>query len=258
MTFAEMLTYSLPFITLLLGSLLGYWLGLRSQRIQAKRKYVADIVRDKYPALSSEIIQNMKLFDDYLEDPLEHFDFPNLNQFYDDGFNGFMKMHHNDLFVHIDSLEREIAPRLYELRRAVDKSIKNIYTNWDSELHKILPKELAEKSRDISNDLIRSITTNYVLKDLLNDRNDETRRKVEACIKKHTEYIYSQYRRAYITGQKIEDVNYDKVFNSLLKTAKPEIARILELYAELQKQITEKVKKELLPLLCKFISNPYE
>jgi hypothetical protein len=257
MTFAEIFTYSLPFITLFVGSLLGYWLGLRSQRIQAKRKYVADIVRDKYPALSSEIIKNMELFDDYLEDPLEHFNFPKLNQFYDDGLNEFMKKHHSNLFDNIDFLKQKIAPRLHELRHAVNESIKNIYNNWDSELQKILPKKITEKSKEISADLIRSITPNYVLKDLLNDRKDVIRKKVEACIKNHTDHFY-QPSAFYPPGQKIEEVNYDIVFDSLLETARPEFSRILELYAELQKEIDEKVKSELLPLLHKFISNPYE
>jgi len=247
----------LPLIFSLVLPFVAYWLGLKSQRIQALREYVADTVQNKYPALSSEIIQNIELFDDYLEDPLEHFDFPKLNQFYDDGLHEFMKMHHNNLFVYIDSLKREIAPRLYELRRVVDMAIKNIYNNWDSELNKILPKKLTEKSKEISADLIRSITPNYVLKDLLNDRKDGIRKKVEACIKKYTDYFY-QPGALYPPDQEIEYVDYDKVFNSLLKTAKPEIARILGFYAELQKQINEKVKLELLPLLHKFMGNPYE
>jgi len=169
-----------------------------------------------------------------------------------------MKRNHSDLFLSVDYLEQEISPRLNELHDLVAKSIKRIYDIWNSELNKILPDIVNKKSKEIAGDLIKSIGSNYVLKDLLNDRKNVIRKKVEACTRNHTDHIYSQYRRAFITGQKIEQVDYDKVFNSLLKTAQPEIARILELYTELQKQINEKVKSELLPLLHKFISNPYE
>jgi hypothetical protein len=251
----------IPLIMLFLGSLLGYWLGLRSQRIQAKKKYVADTVRDKYPALSSEINQNIGIFDDYLEDPLEHFDFPLLDQFYDDGFSKFMNDHHSDLFVSIDYLKQEITPKLHELDTLVVKSIKKIYDDWNSELYRILPREVNEESINIAHDLIRSITHNYVLKDLLNDRKDVIRGKVEACIMEKTAHIYrekTKMRRIVIRGLKTEYVDYEKVFNSLLKTAKPEISRILGLYTELQKQINKKMKLELLPLLHKYISNPYQ
>jgi len=260
MILTEILTYLLPFITLFLGSVLGYWLGLRSQRIQAKRQYVADIVRDKYPALSSEIIKNINLFNDYLEDPLEHFDFPKLDQFYDDGLNEFMKIHHTDLFSSIDYLKQEITPKLYKLRKIVGEGIEKIYAIWILELRKTLPSYIRKDSTSIAYELIRSINPNYVLKDLLNDRKDEIKKKIEACIPRYIAPIHQQeaMKRVVIHGLKTEYVDYDKVFNSLLKTAKPEITRILGLYTELQKQINEKVKSELLPLLHKYISNPYE
>ena len=242
-----------------ISAYLGYLLGLKSQRTQALREYVADIVQAKYPALSSEINRNIDVLDGYLEDPLECFEFRQLDQFYDDGLDEFMKKYHKDLFLSIDYLKQGIAPKLYELHHIVVESINKIYENWNSELYRNLPREVNEKSRNIAHDLIKSIGSNYVLKDLLNDRKDAMRRKVEACIIYHTAIIYQEKEikaPIVIRGLKKENIDYNKVFNKLLKTAQSEIARILELYTELQKQINEKVKRELLPLLRKYISNP--
>lgn len=251
----------LPLIFSLVLPFVAYWLGLKSQRIQALREYVADTVGDKYPALSFEINRNIGIFNDYLEDPLEHFDFPQLDQFYDEGLNEFMKKHHSDLFLSIDYLKQEIAPKLDKLCRLVGESIKKIYDKWNSELCIILPIDVKEQSTRIAQDLIRAITPTYVFKDLLNGRENAIRRKVEVCIQSHTAHIYQEKRkkmtRIVIHGlRQKEYVDYDKVFNSLLKTAESEISRIIGFYTELQTPINEKVKLELLPLLHKYISSP--
>jgi hypothetical protein len=250
----------LPLIFSLVLPFVACWLGLRSQRIQALREYVADTVRDKYPALSYELTRNVRLFDDFLENPREkNFNFGELDQFYDEGLNILMKKYHNALFLSIDYLKQNIVPKLHRLNLTVTGSINRIYDVWISELRRNLPSYLIDKSENIAHDLIQVMNTpNYIFQDLLFERNDEIRKKIEKSILTHTAPVHKQKPSANIVIHGLrpkEYVDYDKVFNSLLETAKPEISKILELYGELQKEMNEKVK-ELLPLLHNYISNP--
>ena len=105
-----------------------------------------------------------------------------------------------------------------------------------------MPREFNKESKNIARSLIRSFNGNNVLKDLLNDRKDIVRRKVEAAISKSTTHI--RPKRA---------LNYNKIFNSLLKTAKPEISRIVGLYTKLQQQVNESNK---LYNIAKKMTNP--
>lgn len=263
----------LPYIFSLVVAFVAYWLGLKSQRIQALREYITNIVQAEYPALSSEIKRNVKKLDDFFEYPLEFFGFRELDQFYNDGFDVFMKRHHEDLFLSINYLKKEIAPKLNEFNHIVGESIQRISDKWISELtiilaseskKEILASESKKESRNIVHDLIHSVNPNYVFNDLLNNRKNAVRKKIEKCILNKIVNIFQQKSKPYPLGYQPQAdyerartyVNYDKVSKSLLEKTKPEIARILEVYLELKKQTDKKIKLELLPLLHKYISNP--
>lgn len=239
----------------LAGVYIGYRLSLKSQRIQALRQYVTTVVREEYPALSSEINDNMLILDNFLEKPLENFVFRKLDNFYDEGLDVFMKKHHEDLFLSIDYMKKEIVPKLYELNKKVGETIRKIFETWNSELTMTLPSEVKKESRNIVYDLIRSINQHYVFPDLLNNRKDVVKEKIEGCILSKTAHIYQEKAKMpFVIKGQTKYIDYDRVFDSLLKSAKLEIDRVLRVYQELLKQIDKKVKSELLPLLHKFIS----
>lgn len=115
-----------PIFSLLVAYLAYRW-GLKSQRIHALREYVSTIVRDEYPSLSSEIKFNISILDNFLEEPLNNFTFRELDQFYDEGMDVFMKRHHNDLFISIDFLKKELVPELHNLTNILGQSIRDIF-----------------------------------------------------------------------------------------------------------------------------------
>ena len=186
LTFYEIFPYIFSLGTLLLG----YFLGLKSQKTQALREYITDTVKTKYPDLSSEIKINLNILDIFLEYPLEQFNFPYLDQFYSDGLNEFMKKHHEDLFLSINYLKQEITPKFYELHQITGESIKRIFDIWTEKFTTALPAEQNKTIFRITHDLIRTINKNNVFQDLLNDRKDTIKEKIQNCLDENTSLIY--------------------------------------------------------------------
>ena len=65
----------------------------------------------------------------------------------------------------------------------------------------------------------------------------------------------TEKRHFLIRGQ-TKAIDYDEVYQTFMKIAKPEIAKIVDKHKELKKQNDNEVKERLLPLLKKYISNP--
>ena len=147
------------------SALVGYLLGKRSQRLQIIREYITDIVKTEYPALYEEMIMNSETLNNYLEKPNVNFSFSKLNRFYDRGLNEFMKRHHKDLFIMIDTFHRDILPRFYEL--SVRKLMEKLFDISSSFLRKTLPREVVDTSEKIAVDLAKSINPYYIIPDLL-------------------------------------------------------------------------------------------
>lgn len=241
----------------LVSALVGYLLGKRSQKLQIIREYVTDIVKNEYPALYEEMTMNSETLDNYLEKPNVNFNFFKLSQFYDRGLDEFMKRHHKDLFLMVDSFHKNILPKFYELsvRKLMDKLFDVSY-NF---LRKSLPREVVNTAAMIAVDLAKTINPYYIVPDLLNERYEEARNKIEECILDRTSHIYrekAESQFAYVIKRQSETINFDEISQSLIEKAKPEITNFLEAYKELKKQNDKEVKEKILPLLQKYISNP--
>ncbi len=103
----------------------------------------------------------------------------------------------------------------------------------------------------------RALTPYYIIPDLLSERDEEVRNKIERCILDRTSHIYHEKaKRPFVVREKSESINYNEISQSLLEKAKPEVANLIEKHKELKKQNERKVKKKLLPLLRKYISKP--
>jgi len=234
------------------------------QRLKKIRKtdilgeYIIGTVRTVYPALFDEIRRNSERLDNFLENPDTYFVFPELDEIYNRGLEEFIKRHHHDLFLLIDSFQKKIRPKFKELNILVTKSMKKIFDIWEVYLRKSLPKEVVDTSGMIARDLIR--TTNistYVLPDLLNERDEKIRNKMEECFLDRTSHIYREKtKRPYVIRGQQTVMDYDEISQSLIEKAKPEVAKLIETYKELKEQNDKEVKAKLLPLLQKYISNP--
>jgi len=242
---------------------IGYRLGLRSQKIQALREYVAEMVKDKYPSLFSEMNRNTEFLDNYLDFPYAHFEFPELDRLYNRGLEGFMKRHHKDLFLTVDSFRTNILPKFKELYSLKMESVKKVFDIWSSYLRKSLPEEDLSRGdiiKHVAEDLLTTMNPYNVLPLLLNGTDEEIRNKIEGCIRDRTSHIYrekAESQFAYVISRRqSEIINFDEVSQSLIEKAKPEIANLIDVYKELKKQNDLEVKEKLLPLLQKYISNP--
>ena len=234
---------------------IGYFLGIRSQKIQALREYVTDIVKDKYPALFHELRFNSETLDNYLEKPNVNFNFPVLDDMYDSGLDEFVKTHHADLFSMIDSVRKNILPKFEELN--VRGLMERLFDITSEHLRQTLPKLVVDRSENIALDLARTINPYYIIPDLLNDRDEEVKKKIEGCIRQRTAHVYREKaKRPYVIRGQQTAINYGKILQSLLEKAKPETQTLVNKFKELKKQYDEEVKEKLLPLLQKYISNP--
>lgn len=239
---------------------IGYLLGLRSQKMQGLREYITETVKDEYPPLFSEMKRNSEILDNFLENPDTDFVFPELDEIYNRGLEEFMKRHHKDLFLLIDSFQKKTRPKFKELDILATRSMEKISDIWKVYLTKSLPKEVVDTSGIIVRDLIG--TTNiptYVLPDLLNERDEEIKNKVERCFWDRTSRILREKAKTqfeYVIKRQSAVINFDEISHSLIEKAKPEIAKMKEKFRELKKQNDKEVKGKLLPLLRKYISNP--
>ena len=235
---------------------LGYLLGIRSQKVQALREYITGIVRDEYPELFFEIKRNLEYLDNYLENPGFAFPFPKLNNFFGRGLDEFMKRHHKDLFQIVSFFQEEVLPNFRELDLHTVRTKEKIFDSWCKYLKNSLPKEVAEESKRIAEDLIKT-GPHYVLPDLLNERYGEVRNKIEKCFFSKTSHIYREKTQMrHVINMQSEIVDFDEISQSLIEKAKPEIAHLIETYKELKKENDREVKEKLLPLLQKYISKP--
>jgi len=115
---------ALVLVSVLVSTSFGYLLGLRSQKMQALREHITEIVKDKYPELFFEIKRSSEYLDNILEEPDVAFIFPKLNEIFDRGFDEFIKRHHEDLFLAIDFFQKNIVPKLYGLHPLKRKTQK--------------------------------------------------------------------------------------------------------------------------------------
>lgn len=234
---------------------IAYRLGIRSQKIQALREYIKDIVREVYPALFQEMKFNSEILDDYLEKPNINFNFPELGEVYDRGFEEFMKKHHKDLFSMVDSFHKNTLPKFDELD--VGKLMKKLSDVSSHHLRASLPKEVAGTSESIAHDLFNSINRYYAIPDLLNDRDKEVRNKIEGCIVDRTSHIYQEKAKTpFITREQKEAINYERISQEILEKAKPEAKYLVDRFKKLKQRYDCEVKDKLLPLLQRYISNP--
>jgi len=243
----------------LVSALIGYLLGIRRQKMQILREYITGTVKDKYPTLFSEIKRNSELLDNYLENPYVNFSFLKLEEIYNKGLDEFMKRHHKDLFLLVDSFQKKIRPQLKKLQNLGLELRKKVFVVWSNHLRKSLPSETKGAWERIAEHLLTIINPYNVWSLLLNERDEQIRNKIEACYTEQTAHIYREKAKSqlkYVIERQSEIINFDEISQSLIEKAKPEIANLIEAYKELKKQNDKEVKEKLLPLLQKYISNP--
>jgi len=248
---------ALVLVTSLVTAIVGYILGLKSQKIQVLREYITETVADVYPTLFSEMKRNSELLDNFLEKPNVNFDFPDLDGIYSSGLAEFMKRHHRDLFLMVDSFRKKFLPKFYGLSTLFGEVREKIFNIWSEHLRKSLPRKVVDTSESIANDLCKTINPNYVLPDLLSKRDGAVRNKIERCILNRTSHIYrKKAEKPYVIREQQKEINLHEILQSLIDKAKPEIANLIRVWKELKKQNDIEVKEKLLPLLEKIISYP--
>ena len=221
---------------------IGYLFGIRSQKIQALREYITEIVKDEYPILFSEIKRNSEYLDNYMKKPNIAFTFPKLNNIFDRGLDQFMERHHKDLFLTVNFFQRKGVLKIKEFDLLTIRTQKKIFDSWSNYLKSSLPISKSDSDSIIS-ELVSFGSPYYTFPDLLNERYKEAQNKIERCI-------------LYWTGKGQPEINLDEISQSLIERAKPEITNLIEAYKELKKYNDKEVKEKLLPLLQKYISNP--
>jgi hypothetical protein len=243
-------------IVAIISPIVAYRLGLKSQSQQALKEYVLSIVKIEYPELFCEIKRNLDILDDYLENPNENFTFMKLEQFYENGLEVFMKIHHNDLFIELTNFRRDNLPEFSNANNLTSRTMNDIYDVLVNELGSSLPKNVTQTINYIAMDLIKSINPNYVLPDLLNERYEQIRTKVERSIRERTSNILNPKGKVpYVIRAQNTVIDFDRVTNSLIEKAKPEINEFLNIIMTMKKKNTN-TRTILLPLLQKYIGNP--
>jgi len=234
----------------------GYFLGLRSQKKQTLHEYIIGTVKEQYSFLFAEMQGNSEMLDNFLTKPDVYFDFPSLTTFFDKGLDSFMKKHHNDLFQSVSHFKNEICPKFEELNKFKIAIHENLYDIWQSYLHQNLPEAYKGFSLSIASDLIRVINPHYILPELLTQNHERLAKKVQKCIIEKTSQIRENETQISYAIRKREAIDSESIIESLIKLAKPTIENILRVYRDLKEQNDKEIKAKLLPLLQKYISNP--
>ena len=255
--FDLMLSFGLSIFIAIISAILGYYLGVKQTKKQALSKYVTETAGKLYPALFSEMKEQLERLDNYLEKPNVNFYWRELDEVYNSGLERFIEKHHKNLFFTLDSFHKKIFPKFTELTKNFMDLWNNMSVIWSNYLEKTLPSEAANESRNIAHDLSKSTNPYYIIPDLLNERNEEARKKIEACILQKTSQMYlEKTRKPYVIKGQMKLIDFDEISHSLIEEAKPRITKVITTYRELKKLSDREVKLKLLPLLQECISNP--
>jgi hypothetical protein len=253
----QFLPFVIPLVTAIVGWILGYYLGLRSQRIQSLQQYVIETVKEQYPPLLLEVQRNSEYLDGYLEKPFKEFQFSVLTEFLKRGLGALMKKHHADLFQSVSHFSEKIKPSFEELNTLRLGAHEKLYNIWQVCLYESLPAGYKDASNHIAGDLIRSVGRDNVLTNLLIKDRNSMAKKVERCIDEKTGWIREKESKAYaVIGIPVGEIDYQKITESLIEKANPTIEDMLKVYAYLKEQNDTEIKRRLLPLFQKYISNP--
>lgn len=247
-------------VSVLVSAIVSYFVVRKTQKTQIIGRHVRETTKEEYRPLFNEMRRNTELLDNYLEKPFVHFSFPKLVSIYNEGVDGFMKSHHRDLFLVVDSFRKNILPKFNELYSLKTESVKKVFDIWLNYLRKSLPEEDLSRGDIIGRipeDLLTTINPYNVLPLLLNGKDGEVRNKIEGCILDRTSHIYQKKaKRSFVNRGQAKVINYNEISQTLLDKTKPEISKIVGKHKELKKQNDSEVKEKLLPLLKKYISNP--
>jgi len=231
-------------LSLVVGYFIGNYLSGRSQKIQILREYIIGIVKAEYPSLFADLNLRLERFDNFLEKPYElTYKFPKLKEIYEKGWIGFMKKHHNDLFLSIDYFQQNLLPKFEEIALLSGNLRNSTWKHWGAYLEGQLPEDAKRAGKEIADDLIRTINPYNVFPDLLNGRYEEAKNKIKKCFVDRTS--------RYIIKPDLYEISH-----SLIESAKFEVEKILKFYRDLKEQNDRVVKGELLSLLQKYINNP--
>ena len=106
-------------------------------------------------------------------------------------------------------------------------------------------------------DLSKSISLNYVLPDLLNQRHYAARSKIKCSITEKTNHIYYGLKDDRLTIKSmIKYPDFEKISQALIEMTKPNIVNFIEKYEKLKILSKEEVSLKILLMLKKYISCP--
>jgi len=245
-----MISILIAFISLYIG----YKLGLRSGKIQILRDYVKENVNKIYPLLYSEIKQKTEELDNFLDKPFElSYNFPNLEKIYNSGLIGFIEKHHPLLSEKIDVFRKDVLSKYEKLYNILRKQvITNITSSWTSYLKDECRKSNVDlitlRLDDFVSELISVVSDNLVLPLLF--RYEKNKKVYEPIIRSHLNRAFDTW------GIPIYGNDREKVIQELLIRAEPDIKNIFEYYQKLIKINDKLTKKELLPLIKRYIGDP--
>jgi len=241
----------------LVAAFIGYFLGLRRQKIQSRDNYIIETVKEQYPSLYSEMQRNSEYLENFLEKPIVTFQFPVLTKFLKKGLGSLMKKHHADLFQTVNHFAEKIQPKFEELNTLRVNIHRELNKVWQTYIHENLlgayPVWVSER---IGDDLIGSVNQYNVLSELLSKKSDSMAQKVEKCITEERMGFLQTEEGHKIRGIPVGDIDFQSVTESLVELAKPKIESILKVYTFLKEQNDTEIKRKMIPLLNKYIGNP--
>ena len=131
------------------------------------------------------------------------------------------------------------------------------FPQWSEYLTTFLPNEVRSESKNIDHDLSKSISLNYVLPDLLNQRHYAARSKNKCSITEKTNHIYYGLKDDRLTIKSmIKYPDFEKISQALIEMTKPKIVNFIEKYEKLKILSKEEVSLKILLMLKKYISCP--
>ena len=215
---------------------------------------MTNIVEKKYSALFDDIRINSALLDNWLNESYEHFDFHNVEAFFDGGLDSLMKKHHPDLYISMRTLHDKVIPELKQLKDHQSSLYIKLVKIWEPYLNQKFPDSYKKQSSLITGDLIASINEFNVMADLLVGDKASIMNKLRDCILKWQ----FGYRRA-TNEDRLElekTIDVENLTEGLVKLAEPSSKEVILLYQQLQPQNYSLLKESLLPLLQKYIAQP--
>jgi hypothetical protein len=245
-------------LTIVTTSYFNYWL----RKWQYRREYTIRNVEKTYVPLLAEIDDNLRVFDQYLEDPyFPKWSFEKLEGIRKSGLFEFIKNHNGKLGDKITLLHGNIYPRFGKLDELQQETKKQICEIWTEHISSLLPDA---KAKTHSGTFVNYLFANGLYVMLLKGELAKGEgiwygqiSRITNDYDLYTDYVQEKGRILVSHNAKIPTfAPSSNELKTLEKLSHAKVQKLLDYYNQTKDLLDKEVVNGLIPMMQRYVTDP--